>query len=580
MTMVISPDQVQGSTGAATATPPAAVAPPPAAQRPSVPTIPDSAPFTAVQRGWLNGFLAGLIGQYVPGSQVAASGAAASSGTLTVLSPEPSEAEAEEFPWHDPAIPMDERLKMVDGKPQPRRLMAAMAQLDCGACGYLCQTYAEAIADGKEKDLTRCTPGGRDTSKMLKQLVASAPAAAPAPKVVAAGEITVKGAAATAPTTGAPTAPTWDRNNPFPARLLASKKLNGPGSTKDTRLVIIDLKGSGLKYKVGDALGVYPENCTSLVQEVLEALGATGAEDVCGWDGQPTSLYEALTRDYTITRPSPNLIELLTEQAADATEKAALIQIRDDDNGPPAGLQIVELLRRFPSARVTPDAFVTALSPLAPRLYSISSSLLACPDQVHLTVGAVRFVNEAGVKCKGVASTFLSDRVRPGMKVRVFPHASHKFGLCRPDTAAIMVGPGTGIAPFRAFLQERAATNARAANWLFFGDQKAAGDFLYESELKQYQKDGVLTRLDLAFSRDQAEKVYVQDRMRDNGAELWAWLQKGAHFYVCGDAKRMASDVDKALRQLVADHSGMPAADADRYVSEMVRAGRYQRDVY
>jgi sulfite reductase (NADPH) flavoprotein alpha-component len=254
--------------------------------------------------------------------------------------------------------------------------------------------------------------------------------------------------------------------------------------------------------------------------------------------------------------------------------------MQDDENG--AGtMQIVDLVKQFPSSRPAPGDFVSTLSPLAPRLYSISSSPLAHPEQVHLTVGVVHFDGHAGRKCKGVASTFLAQRLSPGQKARVFVHASHKFGLPADGSRpVIMVGPGTGIAPFRAFLQEREAASAKGKNWLFFGDQRREQDFLYEQELNRWQSSGLLTRLDTAFSRDQQEKVYVQHRMLEHGAELWRWLQEQGVFYVCGDAKRMALDVDKALRQVIGTHGGLSPAEADKYVADMIRAGRYQRDVY
>lgn len=536
----------------------------------ALPVLPDSAPFTPAQRAWLNGFLAGLLNTQ-PSAQ-------AGTGTSVPVDANATEGVSvadvtevdEDFPWHEPSLALAERLKLAEGKPVARLLMAAMAQLDCGACGYVCKTYAEAIADGSEKDLTRCMPGGRETGRALKELVASATALSKgkSAKPQAAGKVSETALESAA----------WTRDNPFAARLLRCERLNGPGSAKDTRLVVLDLKGSGITYKVGDALGVYPENCPDLVQDVIEGLNANGAEDVGGWDGRPTSLRDALLRDYTITRPSPVLIELLADRATDPAEKAALTALRDDDDAPTA--QVLDLLRRFPSARLAPDDFVSACSPLAPRLYSISSSLRAHPDQVHLTVGAVRFTGEGGRPCKGVASTFLADGLRPGMKVRVFPHASHKFGLCDGDRPIVMVGPGTGIAPFRAFLQERAAARASGKSWLLFGDQRSDCDFLYRDELEQFRRDDVLTRLDTAFSRDQGEKVYVQHRMLEHAAELWTWLEAGAAFYVCGDAQRMASDVDKALRQVIAAEGKLTAAEADKYVADMVRAGRYQRDVY
>lgn len=547
---------------------------------PAVPVLPESAPFSAAQRAWLNGFFAGMLGgQVAAASNEAREAQSSNAATIETATPE----QEEQFPWHDPAIPLDERLKLAEGKSQRRKLMAALAQLDCGACGYLCQTYAEAIADGQEKDLTRCTPGGRETARMLKQLQSSAPAAQKpvAHKMVPVSEVKSRREPEKQKSAAETTEPpAWSRNNPFPARLLQSKPLNGAGSAKDTRLVTIDLRNSGISYKPGDALGVFPENHPDLVCEVLKALGATGAEEVPGWEGQPISLYDALLRDFTITRPTPDLLDILSRRATDPRDSEALVALRDSEDG--AGdLHVLDLLRKFPSARPAPSDFVATLAPLAPRLYSISSSLRACAGQVHLTVGAVRYANSIGRDCAGVASTFLADGLRPGQAVRVFVHTSHKFGLPEDgNTPIIMIGPGTGIAPFRAFLQEREASSAPGKNWLFFGDQKSECDFLYRDELEAWQRSGLLTRLDTAFSRDQADKIYVQQRMLENAAELWSWIQQGAHFYVCGDAQRMAADVDKALRRIIAEQAGMTPPQADQFVADLIRSGRYQRDVY
>ena len=520
--------------------------------------VPDSAPFTQEQRGWLNGFFAGLLNGALAGG---AAGAAANA-------PAAAEEVEEETPWHDPGLPMDERLKLAEGKRHSLKLMAAMAQLDCGSCGYLCKTYAEAIAIGADKDLTKCTPGGRDTSKMLKLMQANAPKEEAAP--IAAKAKPPAAAAATG---------TYDRTNPFTARLLSTMILNGEKSSKDTRHVVIGLKGGNVTYKPGDALGVYPENCHDHVEDILTALACTGAEEVMGWDDQPTSLREALHRDFTITRPSPDLLDLLSRCAGDEGEAAALANLRDHDDGS-GDLEILDLLRQFPTAKPLPSDLVATLSPLAPRLYSISSSLAACPEQVHLTVGTVRYANSLGRSVKGVASTFLADRLRPGQRVRVFVQPAHRFGLPAAHVPIIMVGPGTGIAPFRSFLQERYAKKANGKSWLFFGDQTADRDFLYRDELENYLMEGTLTRLDTAFSRDQDAKLYVQRRMLEHADELWAWLQDGAHFYVCGDAKRMANDVDKALRQVCSHAGGLSAEEVDAFMSNLSRSGRYQRDVY
>jgi sulfite reductase (NADPH) flavoprotein alpha-component len=529
----------------------------------SVPVIPDSAPFTPAQRAWLNGFFAGLFGAQV------ASGARSESASETVAS---SVVEDEAMPWHDPAISLDERLKLADGKPKERILMAAMAQLDCGACGYQCKTYAEAIAGGEEKDLTRCAPGGKDTARKLKELMAGQANA----KIVAPSQVRIKRSEPSKEIA------THDRNNPFPARLVANRPLNKPGSAKDTRQIVLDLKGSGLSYTVGDSLGIYPENCPESVNWVLDRLNVSGAEEVSGVDGLPTTLFEALHHHYAITKPDEPMIETLARSCsgpAHAEELRAML----DDNGPgvPDGHEVVDLLTMFPTARPSYNDFIAALRPLQPRLYSIASSLKAHPDEVHLTVGVVRYANSRQRQCKGVASTFLADRLRPGQKVRIFVQPSHGFRLPFDHSAPmIMVGPGTGIAPFRAFLQERKAAHAAGKNWLFFGDQHGEYDFLYQQELEAYQQDGTLKYLDKAFSRDQSEKIYVQHRMLQRGGEIWSWLERGAYFYVCGDAKRMALDVDAALRQIVAREGGMSEESAKAFLTDLAKTKRYQRDVY
>ena len=482
------------------------------------------------------------------------------------------------MPWHDASLSMDERLKLTEGKAPPRKLMAAMAQLDCGSCGYLCQTYAEAIADGREKSLNLCTPGGKDTSKKLKELVAT--------HLLPSAEIKISAKSASPAPTGAGTAsPAFNRNNPFPARLLKNVLLNKPGSDKDTRLIVLDLKNSGLSYNVGDALGVYPENCPELVESVLSALHCSGAEDVQGRDGEHTSLREALMHHYSITRPiGEALLQLLAKHCYNSEEATELNVILANEMATEAALEggeILDLLHRFPSAHPPASEFVATLAPLQPRLYSISSSLKAHPNEVHLTIGVVRYKAKSGRSSKGVASCYLSERVRPGQKVRVFIQTAHKFHVPADHNAPlIMVGPGTGIAPFRAFLEERKAVGAKGKNWLFFGDQRKTTDFLYQDELETYLVGGHLTKLDLAFSRDQKEKVYVQNKMTENAAEIWQWLSEGGSFCVCGDAKRMAADVDAALHQIIAEQGKMTPEKAREFVLEMGRSKRYLRDVY
>ncbi len=381
---------------------------------------------------------------------------------------------------------------------------------------------------------------------------------------------------------------TFTKDNPFPARLTENRLLNKAGSAKDTRHFVVSLAGSGLSYKAGDSIGIYPTNHPDVVEEILRRLHATGEEPVSPVMlklAAPIPLREALTSRLTIAGPTRKAIELLAAKTTDAAEKATL----DGLLAPEAKERLaeflhqreyVDLLAEFPGARLAPQEFVDLLRKLMPRLYSIASSSRPYPDEVHLTVAAVRYETNGRPRF-GVCSTFLADRAElHRTPVPVFMSQSH-FGV--PEDGAkdiIMVGPGTGVAPFRAFLQDRVASGATGRNWLFFGDQKRACDFLYEEEWLAWQAQGKLARLDLAFSRDQAEKVYVQDRMRAAGAELWQWLHGGAYFYVCGDAKRMAKDVDAALHEIVAQHGGMDAAAAVDYVKALKKEHRYLRDVY
>jgi sulfite reductase (NADPH) flavoprotein alpha-component len=456
--------------------------------------------------------------------------------------------------------------------------MAAMAQLDCGACGYLCHSYSAAIARGEERDLTRCSPGGTETARALKALLASEPLAAK-------GTHGAAGAAATPAGNGQPAAQAnparggYSRDNPFTARIHSVTRLTHPDSPKDTRHVAIDLLDSGLVYEPGDALGICPTNCPDLVQGVLEQLGARGEQPVA-LAGRELPLWQALLTERTLSRARRPLLELLAASARDAAERTQLVELAEADGGPLAGADVCELLERFPTARPPLDEFLAALGPLQPRLYSISSSLKRHPGQVHLTVGVVKF-ESAGRWRNGVASHFLGVRSQPGDAVRVFVHSSPRFRLPPdPATPIIMVGPGTGIAPFVAFLQEREAAAAAGKNWLIFGNQHFHYDFLYREQLDRWAERGLLTRLDVAFSRDGVEKVYVQHRMLEAGVELWAWLEAGAHFYVCGDAKRMARDVDAALHAIVQQQGRLSREEAEAFVARLRKEGRYAKDVY
>ena len=374
-------------------------------------------------------------------------------------------------------------------------------------------------------------------------------------------------------------APQFCKANPFPARLLKNVLLNQPGSAKEVRHYEISLEGSGLAYEVGDALAVIPTNCPQLVGDVLAALKFTGDEPAKIGDAE-MPLRAALTTQLDITKPPIDLLKAVAAREP-AGELAALLapERAADFKKWLFGRGVIDLLPALAGA-LTPDDFVKLLRKLSLRLYSISSSPKAHPGEVHLTVSAVRY-ESFGRKRNGVASTFLADHVSATDFVKVFVQPSHGFKPpTNGDTPMIMVGPGTGIAPFRAFLEEREAVSAKGKHWLFFGDQTRASDFLYEEQLTAWQKSGLLTRLDLAFSRDQKEKIYVQDKMLASAAELWSWLEAGAHFYVCGDASRMAKDVDAALHKIIETVGGKSADEAKAYVAKLKTDKRYQRDVY
>ena len=336
----------------------------------------------------------------------------------------------------------------------------------------------------------------------------------------------------------------------------------------------------GLNYEVGDSMTVWATNDPALVDQILKAIGAKGDEPVKSPKGE-TTLGEALLRDCRITQTTPKFLKMITERANAAPLLTELLdpERKEDLDRYLWGMEVIDFLTEHPSIKISPQEFVDVLAKLQPRLYSISSSLKAHPDQVHFTIDVVKYTSH-GRQRKGVCSTFLAERAE-NVPIPVFPNAS-KFRLPEDgNTPIIMVGPGTGVAPFRAYLQERKAVGAKGKNWLFFGSQKASCNYFYKEEFDQLQGEGVLTKIDCAFSRDQAHKVYVQDKMMESAAEIWKWLDgEGAHFFVCGDARRMAKDVDAALRKIVQEQGGKEVDAANEYVEKLKSDKRYKRDVY
>jgi sulfite reductase (NADPH) flavoprotein alpha-component len=372
---------------------------------------------------------------------------------------------------------------------------------------------------------------------------------------------------------------TFSRTNPFQAKVLKNTDLNRIGSSKETRHIELSLKDSGLSYIPGDALGMIPSNDLELVAALLEQMKWDPETEVMlNKQGDILPLKEALTNYFEITL----LTKKIVQQAASFTENEELqklIENADELKEYCSGRDLLDMLRDFGPWKATAQDIVSLLRKMTARLYSIASSIAANPEEVHLTIGAVRYTTN-GRERKGVCSVLVAERAGEGDTLPIFIQPNKHFHLPEGDQDMIMVGPGTGIAPFRSFIEERAVTKATGKSWLFFGDQHAASDFLYQDELEQYQKEGVLTKLDTAFSRDTEQKVYVQHKMLENSKELFRWIENGAYFFVCGDKQRMAKDVHNALIDVIEREGNISRGEAEAYLNNIQKQGRYQRDVY
>ncbi len=381
-----------------------------------------------------------------------------------------------------------------------------------------------------------------------------------------------------------PTAPSvYNRANPFKARITANYALSGEGSTKDTRHIVVNLGDSGINYVPGDSLGVVPRNFPQTVDDLLPHLGL-GPDTMLDQPTGPVPLRDALIHGFILNRVSKKFVKAVLERLPEGEKKKQLGEIVANEEAFEDYIftrDYTDVLVEYPATFALGE-FMPLINKIAPRLYSIASSPKAHPGEVHLTVAVVNYHTHGRVKY-GIASGYLGHGQQLNVDdVPVYIQPTKHFHMPPPDAAMIMVGPGTGIAPFRAFLEDRMATGATGKNWLFFGDQKRASDFLYEAEFAEMQRKGVLTKFDLAFSRDQAEKIYVQNRMHENGAEFWKWLQDGAYFYICGDAKRMAKDVHQMLIQIAQEHGGLTPEAAKEYIEVTLAKTqkRYLKDVY
>ena len=428
----------------------------------------------------------------------------------------------------------------------------------------LAERGAERLLDRVDADVEYQAAAAEWRARVVEALKARAPVAAPA-------QLATSGAV-----NDIHTSP-YTKEAPLTATLSVNQKITGRNSEKDVRHIEIDLGDSGLRYQPGDALGVWYQNDPQLVKELVELLWLKGDEPVTV-EGKTLPLSEALQWHFELTVNTATIVE----NYATLTRSESLLPLVGDKaqlQQYAAATPIVDMVR-FSPAQLDAEALIGLLRPLTPRLYSIASSQAEVESEVHVTVGVVRYEIEGRARAGG-ASSFLADRVEEDGEVRVFIEHNDNFRLpANPETPVIMIGPGTGIAPFRAFMQQRAADGAQGKNWLFFGNPHFTEDFLYQVEWQSYVKEGLLTRIDLAWSRDQQQKIYVQDKLREQGAELWRWINDGAHIYVCGDANRMAKDVENTLLEVIAEYGAMDAEAADEFLSELRVERRYQRDVY
>ncbi|MDW5375792.1 assimilatory sulfite reductase (NADPH) flavoprotein subunit [Halomonas sp. HP20-15] len=569
------------------------------------------------QRTWLSGYLAGL--QAVSGEARAPREATAEQHTLTILyGSETGNAESVAQQAGEQALARglparvvdmadykarelrDERLLLVvtathgegdppdpaldfyeflHGRKAPKLAEARFAVLALGDSSYehFCQTGRdldarfEALGAQRLIERVDCDV---DFDEAAGQWIERA--------LDAVGEHIVEAPASAMPAAVAePAGVSYDRHNPFQAEVLENQILNGRGSEKATHHIELSLEGSGIDYRPGDILCLMPRNREEVAAELLEALSLDPQQTVPSHAGE-RPLAEALRDDYEITTLTPAFVEAYAELAEAEALHALLAEgKRGDLMAYLHGRHIIDVINEHPlSGGLDAETLLGMMRRLQPREYSIASSHLANPGEVHVTVAAVRYESH-GRQRHGVASTFLAEQAEPGETVPVYLRRNKHFRLPEnPDTPIVMIGPGTGVAPFRAFLEEREVSGAGGANWLFFGNPHFRTDFLYQTEWQRWLKDGLLTRMDVAFSRDGPEKVYVQDRLRERGAELYRWLEDGAHVYVCGDAERMAPDVHAALVEIVAEHGGHSFEQAGEYLKQLTRDRRYQRDVY
>jgi sulfite reductase (NADPH) flavoprotein alpha-component len=542
--------------------------------------VPENAPFDEEQRAWLNGFLAGLLGL---------SGGAPRA--LVNASPEPSSSlglTEGARPWNNPSLSLEQRWQLSEGEALPERVMSALAQLDCGQCGSSCQAYAQALASGAEKAMNLCVPGGRATAQKLElllgdQIQALRSSRAPASReavlreaVSARGQVESPGHRSSLP---AGRALTRQRHGhaPLPCRVKSQKKLTFADAGSEIREVVLELTGEDARYRPGDCLAVFPHNDPDLVRALLRAVGARGQETVTTANG-PCEVWRCLLEDVDITHVPPETLTLFAESAGDPEHARALRELSEP--GALHNIDLLDLLAMFPSARPNIDQIVATLGPLEPRLYAIASSPSAHPFEIHLAVRMVR-AERGGRERKGVASHFLGEGVFRGDDLAAHVRPAEHFVL--PDDRRgpmIMLGSGTGVARYRAFLQELDARGQRGNTWLIMASCFEGDETLYEAEMKTWSRLGVLEHLDVVKLGQRGRRMGPQDVLRKRARRVISWLERGAVVYACGEGKALSNVLQDTLIEVLGRHGKMSPSEATSFVQEMRSGGRYVEEVY
>ncbi len=538
-------------------------------QRPPAELVPPNAPFDEEQRAWLNGFLAGLLGL-------------ADSESAPATPGPPPATPAANAAWRDPALPLERRLELSSSETPERRMMSALAQLDCGQCGFSCQGYARALAHGTERDTSLCAPGGRSTARALRSLLTGPAGTSRGVRAWVAGGAAARRARGTdvgplipAPIVAAVPRGAPERHTAQRVRVKSQRKLTPADAGSEIREVVLDLTGSEISYRSGDSLAVFPHNDPDLVRALLRGIGARGQELVNTGRGS-REVWRCLLESVDITHPAEATLRLFAKAAVDAQEARAISELLEQ--GVPSDFDLLDLISMSPSARPDLDDLVQSLGVLSPRVYAITSSPSSHPYEAHLAVRVIR-AERGGRERKGVASTFLTEGVFKGDDLLAYVHPSEQFVLPEDRHGPmIMLGSGTGIARYRSFLEDLEARGRRGNTWLILGSCLEGDETIYENELKAWARLGVLEHLDVVKVGQRGRRSGPYDVLRKRARRVVSWLERGAAIYACGEGR--SGGLSETLVEVLGRHGKMSRNEASDFVHCMRREGRYVEEVY